>query len=86
MCGHILDSVTLDERGKDSMKNALFSSFFFLTENFQMHFIRNVTIFKMLEEMSIFVSFCWKKFFINYPVQSDTQKLCWICQMTHVLV
>lgn len=83
MCGHILDSVTLDERGKDSMKNALFSSFL-LTENFQMHFIHNVTIFKMLEEISIFVSSCWQKFFINYSVQSHTQKPRWICQMPHV--
>ena len=87
MCGCILDSVTLDERGKDSMKNALFSSgFFFLTEKFQMHFIHHVAIFKMLEEMSIFVSSCWQKFFINYPVQSHTQKLSLICQMLHILV
>lgn len=28
---------------------------------FQMHFIHNVTILKMLEEMSIFVSYCWQK-------------------------
>ena len=86
MCGCILDSVTLDERGKDSMKNTVFFCVFFLTEKFQMHFIHQVAIFKMLEEMSIFVSSCWQKFFINYPVQSHIQKLSLICQMLHILV